>query len=171
MIVRPFALPCGTLSVFVVNPTSGLLGGDHNDIRVEVGAGARALLLTQSATRVQPSATRAVATQTLHFVIASGGRLEYYPERTLPFAGSRLKQTIRTELGMTETLASGWVLIGERLAFAEYRSRVEVWSGKQQLYLENLNLIPSHHTRTAGIWQHLDYAASGVFAGRGEVEE
>ena len=175
MVIRPFALPCGTLMVFIVNPTGGVLGGDHSEIRVSVGPGARALLLTQSATRIQPSPLGAAATQEIHFSVASGGRLEYYPERSIPFAGSRFIQTVRAELdegaefGMTETLASGRVLKGERLAFAEYRSRVEVWRAGQRLYLDNLRLTPGEHTRAPGTWSELDYAASGVFVGNGEV--
>ncbi len=175
MIIRPFELACGTLMVFIVNPTGGLLGGDHNEIRVKVSAGARGLILTQSATRVQPSPAGAAATQDLHFEVAAGGRLEYYPERTIPFAGSRLHQTLRAELeegaalGITETLASGRVLKGERSAFAEYRSRVEVWRGTERLALDQLRLVPTPHTRAPGIWGPLDYAASGVWVGGGEV--
>ena len=177
MIVRPFALPCGTLMVFIVNPTGGVLGGDHSEIRVSVGPGARALLLTQSATRVQPSPAGAAATQDIHFSVAAGGRLEYYPERTLPFAGSRFVQTLQAELdegaelGITETLASGRVLKGERLAFAEYRSRVEIMQGGRRLYLDNLKLTPGEYTRAPGLWGELDYAASGVWMGSGEVTD
>lgn len=177
MIVRPFALPCATLSVFVVNPTGGLLGGDHNDIQISVGPGARVLVLTQSATRVQPSASGAAATQTVQLAVAAGGRLEYYPERVLPFAASRLIQTLRVslepgaELGLTETLASGRVLSGEQLKFAEYRSRTEVWCGPQRLYLDQWRLSPGPQTRAPGVWQALDYAASGVFVGPGTLQD
>jgi urease accessory protein len=177
MIVRPFTLPCDTLSVFVVNPTGGLLGGDHNDIRISVGPGARALVLTQSATRVHPSVTGAAATQTVQLSVSSGGRLEYYPERVLPFARSRLRQTLKAslepgaELGLTETLASGRVHAGERLAFAEYCSRTEIWCGQQRLHLDQSRLVPSPQIRTPGVWHDLNYAASGVFVGPGTVQE
>ena len=177
MIVRPFDLPCGTLSVFVVNPTGGLLGGDHNDIRVSVGPRARALILTQSATRVQPSASGATATQTVQLSVASGGRLEYYPERVIPFAESRLLQTLRAdlepgaELGLTETLASGRVHAGERLAFAQYRSRTEIWCGQQRLHLDHWHLTPGLQTRAPGVWRDLNYAASGVFVGSCQVRD
>lgn len=176
MMIRPFELPCGTLMVFVVNPTGGVLGGDHSEIVAEVGAGARALILTQSATRLQPSPSGATATQAIRFQVAAGGRLEYYPERTIPFAGSAFHQAVRAELeegaelGLTETLASGRVQMGERLAFAEYRSRVEVWRGETRLYLDQVRLEPGRHTRAPGIWGQWDYAASGVWVGSGEVE-
>lgn len=70
--------------------------------------------------------------QDIHFKVAGGARLEYYPERTIPFAGSRFRQTIHAELeegaefGCTETFSTGRVQSGERLAFALYESRVEV---------------------------------------------
>ncbi|WP_288403955.1 urease accessory protein UreD [uncultured Deinococcus sp.] len=177
MVVRPFELPCGTLMVFIVNPTGGVLGGDHSEIRVEVEPGARALVLTQSAARVQPSPDGAAATQDLRFRVAAGARLEYYPERTLPFAGSRLRQTLRAELepgaelGLSETLASGRVHSGERLRFAEYDSRTEVWQGGRRVYLDRQRLVPGDETRAPGIWAAGDYAASGVWVGAGEVTD
>ena len=113
----------------------------------------------------------------MHLTVAAGGRLEYYPERVLPFAASRLIQTLRAnlepgaELGLTETLASGRVLSGERLEFAEYRSRTEVWCGPQRLYLDQWRLSPGPQTRAPGIWGELDYAASGVFVGPGTIQD
>lgn len=177
MIVRPFELPCGTLMVFVVNPTGGVLGGDHSELRVTVDGGARALVLTQSATRVQPSPDGEAATQVLHLTVAAGGRLEVYPERTLPFAGSVFRQHLRAELeegaelGVTETLASGRVGMGERLRFGEYASRVEVWRGGRRVYLDALRLRPGDHTRAPGVWGGHDYAASGVWVGSGDVRD
>ncbi|SMB78713.1 urease accessory protein UreD [Deinococcus hopiensis] len=177
MIVRPFTLPCGTLMVFVVNPTGGVLGGDHSEIHVRVEGGARALVLTQSATRVQPSPMGEAATQDILLEVAAGGRLEFYPERTLPFAGSAFRQTLRAELeedaelGFLETLASGRVGSGERLQFREYTSRVEVRRGGKRVYLDALHLCPGPHTPAPGILGHCDYLASGVWVGGGPVAD
>lgn len=177
MIVRPFELPCGTLMVFIVNPTGGVLGGDHSEVRVRVDPGARALVLTQSATRVQPSPSGEAATQDVTLEVATGGRLEVYPERTIPFAGSAFRQTVRAELGegaelgLTETLASGRVRSGERLAFREYASRVEVWRAGRRVFLDALRLRPGEETRAPGVWGGGDYLASGVWVGRGEVAD
>lgn len=172
MIVRPFALPCGTLSAFIVNPTGGVLGGDRAEVRVSVGPGARVLLLTQSATRVQPSPSGQDAVQELHFTVAAGGRLEYYPERTIPFAGSRFRQSIRAELdmgaefGLSETLAAGRVAMGERWQFERYRSAVEVWQAERRVYLDRLDLQPGASSLDApGVLGHRAYSASGVWVG------
>ncbi|BDP44268.1 urease accessory protein UreD (plasmid) [Deinococcus aetherius] len=177
MIVRPFELPCGTLMVFIVNPMGGVLGGDHSEVRVRVEGGARALVLTQSATRVQPSPDRAAATQDVTLEVAPGGRLEFYPERTIPFAGSAFRQTVLAELGegaelgLTETLAGGRVRSGESLAFHEYASRMEVRRGGRRVYLDALRLCPGEHTRSPGVWGGGDYLASGVWVGAPQVTD
>ncbi|MHA0036326.1 urease accessory protein UreD [Deinococcus sp. PESE-13] len=169
MVVRPFRLPCGTLMVFIVNPTGGVLGGDHSEIHVEAGAGTRVLILTQSATRVQPSPGGEWATQELHFHVGAGARLEYYPERTLPFAGSRFRQHLRADLdtgaefGLLETLASGRVQMGERLAWADYRSEVSVYAAQERVYLDRQHFRPGPHSRAPGVLGGNDYFASGVW--------
>lgn len=171
MVIRPFELPCGTLMVFVVNPTGGVLGGDHAEIRVTVGAGARVLILTQSATRVQPSADGRPATQDIRFQVEAGARLEFHPERTIPFAGSAFRQTLTADLesgaqfGLTETLAAGRVQTGERLAFASYESRVQVSVAGRRVYLDRQRLVPGADTRAPGVWGGRDYHAAGVFVG------
>ncbi|THF87430.1 urease accessory protein UreD [Deinococcus sp. KSM4-11] len=177
MVIRPFTLPCGTLMVFIVNPTGGLLGGDHSEVRVTVDGGARVLILTQSATRVQPSPDGQAATQDIQFKVAAGGRLEYHPERTIPFAGSAYRQMLRAELddgaqfGLTETLASGRVQAGERLAFASFESRVQVMVAGRRVFLDRQRLVPGEVTRAPGVWGDLDYQASGVFVGAGVVAD
>jgi urease accessory protein len=172
MVIRPFALPCGTLMAFIVNPTGGVLGGDHAEIRVSVGPGARALLLTQSATRIQPSHGGQDAVQDIQFTVAAGGRLEYYPERSIPFAGSHFVQTVRADLetgaefGLTETLAAGRVAMGERLKFGRYRSGVEVVQAGRRASLDRVDLRPAEQDLDApGLLGAHAYSASGVWVG------
>ncbi len=176
MIVRPFELPCGTLMVFIVNPTGGVLGGDHSEIRVTVGEGAKVVILTQSATRVQPSPDGAAAVQHIFFEVGAGARLEYYPERTIPFAGSRFAQDIQvnlaatSEFGLTESLASGRVQMGERLTFGSYASRVAIYRDQQRIFLDVQRFdntdLDLETARSAGIWAEMDYIGSGVWVGQ-----
>ncbi|GGJ84598.1 urease accessory protein UreD [Deinococcus aquiradiocola] len=172
MVVRPFELPCGTLMAFVVNPTGGVLGGDHADIRVTVGEGARVLLLTQSATRVQPHPEGLEAVQDVQFSVAEGGRLEYHPERTIPFAGSAFRQSVQVDVaegaqfGMTESLAVGRVAMGERLQFRQYRSRVEVRLAGRPVALERVDLRPQEEALDVpGLLGGRAFSASGVWVG------
>lgn len=177
MIIRPFELPCGTLMVFIVNPTGGVLGGDESQIKLTVESGARVLVLTQSATRVQPSHLGVAAVQHIEAKVQSGGRLEFYPERTIPFAESKFHQYTQieldqgAELGLTETLATGRVHSGECLAFKEYRSRIEVWQAGQRVFLDQQQLKPSQHTRNVGILGTQNYLATGVWVGNREIED
>lgn len=109
------------------------------------------------------------ATQELHFHVGVGARLEYYPERTLPFAGSRFRQHLRADLGagaefgLLETLASGRVQMGERLAWADYRSEVSVYAAQERVYLDRQHFRPGPHSRAPGVLGGNDYFASGVW--------
>lgn len=177
MIVRPFLLPCGTLMVFVVNPTGGLLGGDCSDIEVRVDGGARVLIVGQSATRIQPDPAGREVVQNVHLRVAAGGRLEYYPERIIPFAGSAFLQTLLAEveaggaLGLSETLASGRVQMGERLRFEHYASRTEVWQAGRRVYLDHSRLVPDGLALAPGVWGRFDYMATGAWLGDGGVTD
>src|SRR5262249_27872332 len=77
----------GVAALMLLNPTGGVLGGDHLDTRVRVGASAHACLTTPSATRVyrspgEPARQRVVAT------VAAGARLEYVPDHLIPSPGA-----------------------------------------------------------------------------------
>lgn len=177
MVVRPFELPCGTLMAFIVNPTGGVLGGDHSEIHVQVDAGARVLLLTQSATRVQPSVSGEQAVQDITFSVQSGARLEYYPERTIPFARSNFSQTVlvtlegQAEFGMTESLAAGRVQMGERLAFQSYRSRISIYLDGQRIFLDAQQLGDLTLARAPGLWGNMNYLTGGVWVSPSAKQE
>ncbi|UTA52350.1 urease accessory protein UreD [Deinococcus radiodurans] len=93
MVVRPFRLPCGTLMVFIVNPTGGVLGGDHSEIHVEAGAGTRVLILTQSATRVQPSPGASGPPRNCTFTSGSGHGWSTTPSAPCPLRAAAFAST------------------------------------------------------------------------------
>ena len=97
-IIRGFELEPGVLTVIVINPTAGVMGGDAYRIRVEVRGGARVVLLTQSATKIHRMEPDQQVVQDIEFLVCDGTRLEYYPQRTIPFAGSSFVQSLRANL-------------------------------------------------------------------------
>ena len=172
MIVRPFALPCGTLAAYMINPTGGLLGGDHAEVRVHVAQGARVALFTQAAARLQPAPNGTPITQDMIFELEDGARLDYHPQRTIPFADSHFVQRIEVrltpdaQLALTETWAAGRVAMGEAFAFARYASRVEVRVAGVLTYLDAFDLRPGQHGLSApGVLGASLYCASGIFFG------
>ena len=130
-VLAPVALDDPAAVVFMLNPSGGVLGGDHLAVDVEVGPGARACLTTPSATRVYRSAG-APAVQTVRAAVAPGAVLEWVPDHTIPSLGSALRQRLTFDLGEAATLvavdawAAGRVARGEAWSFARLDSALLV---------------------------------------------
>ena len=172
-IVRPFELEPGVLTAIIINPTAGVMAGDSYRIAVTLREGARVVLLTQSATKIHRMDAGLEARQEIIFNIASGARLEYFPKRTIPFAGSSLSQVLRAnletgaEFALLESWTTGRVLHGERLAFRKYASRTEVRIAGKLEYLDAFKLEPIRMNLNAlGVLENHDCIASGVFIGQ-----
>ena len=173
LIIRPFELEPGVLTAIIVNPTAGILAGDTYKISVTLRGGARVVLLTQSATKIHKMNDGLMARQEISFRIANGSRLEYYPERTIPYALSNFKQNLcidlepGAEFGMLETWTTGRVLRGERLEFTRYASRTSIRINQKLEYLDSFDLAPRKANLNAiGALEGHDYIASGIFVGR-----
>ena len=172
LFIRPFELESGTLTVIIVNPTAGILAGDTYNISVTLHAGARVVLLTQSASKIHKMNDGLSATQDISFLVANNSRLEYYPERTIPYALSSFKQNVNVHLesgaqfGMLETWTTGRVLRGERLEFTKYVSKTSVWIANKLEYLDSFTLEPAHQNlNVIGALEGHDYLANGFFVG------
>ena len=99
----------GAATLFLLNPTGGVLGGDRLETRVELGAGSRVCLSTPSATRVYRSAGPP-AIQRVTARVGEGARLEYMPDHLIPSPGARLIQSIEVSLapGAAAVLCDAW---------------------------------------------------------------
>ena len=173
LIVRPFELEPGVLTVIIVNPTAGILAGDTYKISVRLQPETRVILLTQSATKIHKMNDGLSAHQEIQFQVSKKARLEYYPERTIPYALSNFKQHLKVDLeagaefGMLETWTSGRILRGERLKFAKYAARTEVRINQKLEYLDSFNLEPQKaNLNGLGALEGHDYIASGFFVGQ-----
>jgi urease accessory protein len=172
-IVRPFELEPGVLTAIIINPTAGVMAGDSYRISVTLREGARVVLLTQSATKIHRMDAGLSARQEIVFNVASSARLEYYPERTIPFADSSFTPVLRAnletgaEFALLESWTTGRILHGERLAFRKYASRTEVCVNEKLEYLDAFKLEPDRmNLNVLGVLEGRDYIASGVFVGR-----
>lgn len=74
--------------VYLITTSGGILQGDRYSLEIDVGAGARAHITTQGATKIQSmDANYAVQAQTIR--LHDDAYLEYLPEPIIPFRGSR----------------------------------------------------------------------------------
>lgn len=74
--------------VYLLNPTGGIVQGDRLETEVVLEPGARALLTTQSATKVYRM-ERGYAEELNRYTLRGDAVLEYLPDQTIPFAGAR----------------------------------------------------------------------------------
>ena len=151
-----------------MHSTAGLFGGDRLEARIHVEAGARALVTSQSATKIHPSGV-APACQSLRIAVETAGELHYYVDPVIPFTDSRLWQDIRVELGSGarfyywDGLMAGRIRRGESWRFAELRSETAVFVEGELAYLDRFELRPSDQspTRRWAMDQH-GYMATAI---------
>src|SRR6476620_1235689 len=87
----------GSAYTLLVNPSGGLVGGDRLSIDLSLAPKTHVLISTPSANRVYRSLSQQVV-QNVTIKIAEGGSLEWMPEHTIPFAGSRFRQSMDVRL-------------------------------------------------------------------------
>lgn len=146
--------PASSLArVIVMHSTAGLFGGDRLEARIHVEAGARAMVTSQSATKIHPSGA-APACQSLQLVVETGGELHYYVDPVIPFTDSRLYQETRIELTSGarfyywDGLMAGRVRRGENWRFNELQSETSVFVDAELAYLDRFELRPSDRSPT-----------------------
>ena len=93
----------GAAYTLLVNPSGGLVGGDRLSIDMRLGEEAHVLISAPSANRVYRSQGE-VSIQDIKITLGAGAVLEWLPEHTIPFAGSRFRQTIHATLGPCATI-------------------------------------------------------------------
>lgn len=161
----------GSATVVLLNPTGGLAGGDRLAVELELGAGTHVCVTTPSATRVYRTLAPA-AEQHVSLRVGEGATLEYVPDHAIPHAGSRLHQTLTVALasGARAILWDAWAIgrlaRGERWAFRELRSRLEVQACGRPLFLDRFVLGPERDgLRGPGGMDGFGYAATLLAAG------
>jgi urease accessory protein len=152
--------------VYLLNPTGGIVQGDRLLVEVEVEAGARTLLSTQSATKVYRM-DESWAEERNRFVLHGDAVVEYLPDQTIPFAGSRLYRSTGVELApgstliLTDLVAAGRVARGERFAFDRLFMEVSVTVGSERRLLDRLEIAPGvSRPDRPGLWEGYSYYGS-----------
>lgn len=152
----------GCAYTWLVNPSGGLVGGDHVSVHAELCADTHVLVTSPSANRVYRSVS-VPAVQDIHLTVGPGARMEWLPEVTIPFAGSRFQQSIHVDLArgatvvLWDALASGRIAMGERWAFAEFCNDIHVQYESGAAVLERFHLSPQSLGTFPAQW---DYVAS-----------
>jgi len=144
-VLAPVALDDPGAVVSILNPTGGLVGGDRLDVTIDVGPGAHACLTTPSATKVYRT-TGAMAEQHVSIVVDAGAMCEWIPDHTIPFPGSRLRQTLDARLAddarliVVDAFAAGRVARGETWRFDHLESALSLRDARGWLFHDHFVL-------------------------------
>jgi urease accessory protein len=159
----------GCAYTWLVNPSGGLVGGDHVTVEAQLHAGTHVLMTSPSANRVYRSESEP-AVQEVRLSIGPGARLEWLPEVTIPFAESRFRQSIHVDLApgatvvLWDAMASGRIAMRERWAFAGVENEICLRTASGDSVVERFQVTPETVGKLAAEW---NYVASWFVIGDG----
>jgi urease accessory protein len=146
--LTPLTLADGASYLMLLNPTGGVLGGDHLITEIVQEAGTHVCLTTPSATRIYRTAGKPAILETV-IHLNEESTLEYFPDHVIPHVGSALRQSLRVEMSrgsraiILDSMASGRVAHGEHWSFAEIDSRTEVFASGRPAYINRAKIVPA----------------------------
>jgi len=146
VVQRPFYPESnGCCHVYLVHPPGGVVGGDELELTIALRGSAHALVTTPAATKLYRSqAATARITQKLN--VGSGSTLEWLPQETIAFDGSRsaLHSLVELEAGAafigSEVLCLGRPAAKERFLNGSLCQKLELWRAGRPLLRERLEL-------------------------------
>ena len=169
--LTPLTLKDGASYLMLLNPTGGVLGGDHLITDIVQEAGTHVCLTTPSATRIYRTVEKPAILETVIHV-GEGATLEYFPDHIIPHSGSALRQSLRIEMARgsraihLDSMASGRVAHGERWSFTEIDSQTEVLACGRPAYINRTRIVPARkRPDQVGLMEEYDYmSCMGLFA-------
>lgn len=116
--------------VYILNPGGGILQGDRLRIDATLGKDCKVHLTTQAANKIYKMNV-GYATQVINIRLGKGAYLEYLPDQTIPFKGSRFYQEVNVRMDDGTTLIYSEILTSgrsgrEKFDFDIYYSRLTV---------------------------------------------
>lgn len=154
------------LLVQAVNATAGVFAGDRMEMAIDVGAAARILFTSPSASRIH-TMPAGWATLEQTYTVAAGAWLEVRPELFIPQAGCRYRQRTRIDVAaggalfFAEALAPGRTARGECFAFNEVRWSMDLTYAGRRIARERYAL----RADDSSAWALRHPFSSGYYAG------
>ena len=149
----------------LLNPTGGVLGGDHLLTEIVQEKETHVCLTTPSATRIYRTAEKPAVLETV-IQLDEGATLEYLPDHAIPHTGSALRQSLRVEMSrgsraiLLDSFAAGRVAHRERWNFSEIDTRTEVIMCGKPAFLNRTKINPAaQNPEHLGLMEEFSYMA------------
>jgi urease accessory protein len=138
---KPFYPEGGACHTYLLHPPGGVVGGDGLEIGVSVDAGGHALVTTPASAKFYRS-SGPWASQHQILRVAAAAVLEWLPQDTILFDGSRVQLATRVELEPGATFV-GWEVVclgrpaaGEGYDRGRCRQHFELWRDGRPLLID-----------------------------------
>ena len=154
------AQPADQLGVYMMDCSPGLMSGDHYEINVRLGEGARVFLTNQSFTKVHPSAADQGSTQHQMLHLEADSVLEYMPEPLMLYKDANLLTETDVHLSpgsaliFSDICCPGRTQRGEIFQYSRYVNRMKVWYGEELIFYQNQkNRTTAMQLQPPGCWE------------------
>ncbi|MBV9155927.1 MAG: urease accessory protein UreD [Acidobacteriaceae bacterium] len=150
------------------NVSGGILSGDSLYLSIEAGPGTCVQITSVGATKIHRARCNSSPSKVCTSIrVGDGAMLEYLPDATIPFGGSRFHQCAVVTLGSNaglvwwEILSAGRVAKGEEFEFEVFSSDCVIRSENRPLALERYSLRPrTHNLCSVSRWSRFRYTAT-----------
>ncbi|OPH60379.1 hypothetical protein BC351_17950 [Paenibacillus ferrarius] len=154
------APPAEQLGVYMMDCSPGLMSGDHYEITMRLGEGARVYLTNQSFTKVHPSEAGSGSTQRQTLKLGAEALLEYMPEPLMLYKDASLAAEMDVQLSpgsaliFSDVLCPGRTQRGEIFHYTRYTNRLKVWHDNELIFYQNQKIEPASMQLSApGCWE------------------
>ncbi len=138
----------GTLCVYLLNPSGGILQNDRLLIDVEAEENSRICITTPSSTKLYKMKEGENARQHIHIRAAKGSIIEYVPDENVPYRDTDYIQT--TEFDITEDttlfawdiLSAGRIAREEIFSFRQYISKTCIYIDGKPVMIDSTRVRP-----------------------------
>lgn len=149
----------GAATCYLIHLGGGGVAGDMYHTRLELQAGARAVLTPQAATKVFRS-RHAPVVQATQVHLASESGLDLWAEPVIAFEGARYRQVTEVDMDpcatllWTDVFTPGWAPDGRPYAYDEIRAKLMVRVAGEWVLFDHLRLGPPPEPAVAPPWPH-----------------
>lgn len=174
-VIRPHYLDdSGQVSYTIIAIGGGYLGGDVYEQQFTVKDNAKALITTQSATKIYRT-PQGPATQHTEINVGENAVLEYLADQTIAYRESTYHQFTKVTLHptstfvMSEQITPGWHPDGKHFAYDEMRLHTEITDSTtgRLVLLDNLLLRPDSREGSFGWTEQYTHSGQMIVMGEG----
>ena len=136
----------GICQAVLINTGGGIAGGDRMALDFAIGTGADVSITSQAAEKIYRAEGSEPASIATRMSVDSGARLDWLPQETILFDGSRLQRTLDVELDPTarltllESVVLGRGAHGETVQHGSLRDRWRIRRGGRLVLAEAIRL-------------------------------